>query len=65
MFEKWPYWDQNHGKNVNFSTFRTSCFYCLQRRFFVLDYRKSHFPNQYCPKKKGWKNGHIWTKTMG
>ena len=50
MLEKWPYWDQNHGltpleKNINFSTFGTSCFYYLQRRFFNLEYRKSHFPN--------------------
>ena len=50
MLEKWPYWDQNHEltpleKNVNFSTFGTSCFYYLQRRFFNLEYRKSHFPN--------------------
>ena len=42
-----PFW-----KNVNFSNSLTSCFYCLQRRFFVLDYRKSHFPIQYCRKKK-------------
>ena len=28
-----------------FSTFGTSCFYCLDRRFFNLEYRKSHFPN--------------------
>ena len=36
-----------------------------ERRFIVLEYRKSHFLNQYCLKKKGWKNRHIWTKTMG
>ena len=39
-------------KNVNFSTFQTSCFYSLEGRFFVLEYRKRHFPNQYCIKKK-------------
>ena len=59
MLEKWPYLDQNHGKNFNFSTFWTSCFYIQEKRFFVLEYRKSHFPNQYCLKKKDWKNGHI------
>ena len=49
MFEKWPFWDQNNGlpiwKNVNFSSFGTSSFYCLERRFLNLEYRKSHFPN--------------------
>ena len=39
-------------KNVNFSTFGTSCFYSLERRFFVLEYRKRHFPGLYCLKKK-------------
>ena len=39
-------------KNINFSTFWTSCFYRLQRRFFVLQYRKRHFPGLYCLKKK-------------
>ena len=39
-------------KNVNFSTFLTSCFYSLERRFFVVKYRKSHFPGLYCLKKK-------------
>ena len=39
-------------KNVNFSTFWTSCFYSLERRFFVLEYRKRHFPGLNCLKKK-------------
>ena len=50
--EKWPFLDQNHGlntlKNVNFSTFWTSCFYSLETRFFVLEYRKRHIPGLYC-----------------
>ena len=56
--EKWPFLDQNDGltpiyrKNVNFSTFRTSCFYSLKERFLVLKYRKRHFPGLYCLKKK-------------
>ena len=52
-------------KNVNFSTVWTFCFYCLERRFFVLQYRKRHLPALYCLRKQGWKNGHFWTKTMG
>ena len=39
-------------KNVNFSTFWTSGFYSLERRFFVLEYDKRHFPCFYCLKKK-------------
>ena len=42
--EKWPFLDQNNPltrlKNVYFSTFWTCCFYSLERRFFVLEYRK-------------------------
>ena len=56
--EKWPFLDQNdrltpiYGKNVNFSTFSTSCFSSLERRFLVLKYRKRHFPGLYSLKKK-------------
>ena len=56
----WPVW-----KSVNYSTFWTSCFYTLERRFILLEYHKRHFPGQYCLKKKTWKNGHFWTETMG
>ena len=37
------------------STFWTFCFYSLGRNFFVLEYRKRHFPCLYCMKRKGWK----------
>ena len=36
---------------VNISTFWTSYFYSLEKRFFALKYRKRHFPNLYCLKK--------------
>ena len=53
---KWSIFDENHGltlwKNLNFLTFLTSCFYSLERRFFVLEYRKTHFPGLYYLKKK-------------
>ena len=66
----WPFFDQNHEltpfwENVNFSSFLTFCFYRLERRFFVLEYLKRHFPGLYFLKNKSWKNGHFWTKTMG
>ena len=55
--EKWPFLDQNHGltpleKCQFFFNCRTSCFYSLQRRFFVLEYRKNTFPGLYCLKRK-------------
>ena len=37
---------------VNFSKFSTSCFQSLERRFFVLEYCKRHFPGIQCLKKK-------------
>ena len=43
---------QSLWKSLNFSTFWTSCFYSLERRFFVVEYRKIHFPSLYCLKKK-------------
>ena len=36
----------------NHLTFGTFCLYCLETRLFVLDHRKSHFPNHYCLTKK-------------
>ena len=54
--EKWPFLDQYHGlttlEKCQFLTFWTSCFYCLQRHFFVLEYRKRHFPAIYWLKRK-------------
>ena len=58
-------WVNPLGKMSIFSTFWTSCFYSLEKRFFVLGYHKRHFPGLYCLKKKSCKNGHFWTKTMG
>ena len=50
------FWTKTMGyprwKNVNFSTSWTSCLYSLESRFFVLEYRKRHFPGLYCLKKK-------------
>ena len=53
--EKWPFLDQNHGlpplEKCQFSTFLTSCFYSVKRRFFVLEYHKRQFSGLYCLKK--------------
>ena len=45
-------WVNPFKKNVNFSTFWTSCFYRLESLFFVVKYRKRHFPGQYCLQKR-------------
>ena len=54
--EKWPFLDQNHGlmplEKCQFFDFLNFLFYSLERRFFVLEYRKGHFPGLYCLKKK-------------
>ena len=54
--EKWPFLDQNHGlpplEKCQFSTFLTSCFYSVKRRFLVREYHKRHFLGLYCLKKK-------------
>ena len=39
-------------KNVNFLRFGSSCFYILERRFFLLQYGKRHFPSLFYIKKK-------------
>ena len=47
---------QNHGlthlEKWQFFNFLNLFFYSLERRFFVLEYRKGHFPMLYCRKKK-------------
>ena len=50
--EKWRVLTKTLWKNFNASTFSTSCFYSLERRFFVLEYPKRQFPGLYCLKKK-------------
>ena len=56
--EKWRFLDQNHGltpliKRPIFWLFEHLSFYSVKRRFFVLEYRKRHFPSLYCLKKNG------------
>ena len=53
------------------SVFRLSelFFYRLQRRFFNVEYRKTHFPGQYCLKKKVGKMANfeakLWVNPFG
>ena len=58
--ERWLFLDQNHElplwKHLNFSSFLFPCFYSLEEGFFVLEYRKTHFPGLYCLKKEKFQN---------
>ena len=45
-------WVTPFGTMKIFLTFLTSCFYNLERRFFVLEYRKRHFSYLFYLKKK-------------
>ena len=45
-------WVNPFGKMTIFLTFLTSCFNNLERRFFVLEYRKRHFSYLFYLKKK-------------
>ena len=59
----WPKpWVNPFCKNLSFSTFSTCCFYSVHRRFFVLEYRKTHFPGLYCLKKNYRKMANFWPK---
>ena len=60
--------DQKKGltplEKSQFFDFKTSFFYNLQRRVFVLEYRQRYFPGLYRLKRKSCNNGHFWIKTM-
>ena len=45
-------WVNPFGRISIFLSFRTSCFYSPERRFFVLEYRKRNFPGLYCLRRK-------------
>ena len=55
-------WVNPFGKMPISRIFGTYCFYSRERRFFVLEYLKRHFPGLYCLKKERCQNGHFWTK---
>ena len=54
--EKWPFLDQNHGltplQKCQFLNFLNLFFYSLERRFFVVEYRKRYFVGLNWLKKK-------------
>ena len=62
-------WVNPFGKMTIFRLFELLFFYSLERRFFVLEYRKRHFPVLYCLKKKGGKMAifgrKLWVNPFG
>ena len=65
---------KNHGltpleKCQFLDFFLSSCFYSIERRFFVLEYRKTHLSWPILPNKNRCKNGNFgpkpWTNPFG
>ena len=57
--KKWPFLDKNYGltpsEKCQFFHFLNFLFLYLRKAFYLLEYRKRHFPGLYCLKRKGWK----------
>ena len=65
MANFWPKpWTNLCGKMAIFPFFELLVFIAWKGLFFVLEYRKTHFPGLYYLSKKTWKNGQFLTKTM-
>ena len=62
-------WVNPFGKMSIFRHFWTSCFYSLERWYFVLECHKRHFPGLYCVRKKAGKMANFgpkrWPKPFG
>ena len=67
--EKWSFLNQKHGltplEKWQFFDVLNFFFYSLERRFFVLEYRKTHVPSLYCLKKKKLKKGPFLDQNRG
>ena len=54
--EKWPFLEQNDGltpsENFQFFDFLNIFILYPRKAFFLLEYRKTHFPGLYCLKKQ-------------
>ena len=59
IWKKWPFLDQDHGltplEKCQVLDFLSFLFLYPRKEFFVLEYRKRHFPCLYCLKRKRWK----------
>ena len=67
--EKWPFFDQNPGltplEKSKFFDFLNFLFIKGTRAFFRAKISQNTCSWPILPKKKTWKNGHFFTKTMG
>ena len=67
--EKWQLLDQNHEltplEKCQFIDFLKFVFLWPRKAFFCSRISSDTFSCSILPKKKSWKNGHFWTKTMG
>ena len=67
--EKWPFLDQNHRltplEKSQFLDILNFLFLQLRKVFFRSRMSSKTFSWPILPKKKSWKNGNFWTKTMG
>ena len=57
-------WVNPFAKMSILELFKLVVFIAQKGVFFVLEYRKRHFPDLYWLKKQS-RSGHFWTKTMG
>ena len=62
-------WVNHFGKMSIFQLFKLLVFIAKKSLFFVLEYRKRHFPGLYCLKKKGGKmpifGPKLWVNPFG
>ena len=62
-------WVNPFAKIAIFPRFELAVFCSLERRFFVLEYRKTHFPGLYCLKTKDGKMANFgqkpWANSFG
>ena len=68
MLQKWPYFDQNHGltllEKYQFFEFLNFLFLLITKALFRSSINVKVIFLTNIALKKGWKNGHIWTKTI-
>ena len=57
--------DKPLSKNLTFLTFLASCFFSSEKPFFVVEYRKTHFPGLYYLIKKDGKMAVFLPKPFG
>ena len=57
-------WTIAFGKNSISRQSQHLVFFSLEGRSNAIEYHKTYFSGLHCLKKRRWKNGQFWTKTM-